>query len=218
MTASYAPGIPPAPVVIDHDSDPVQSDTRVPDPLALAAAWLPGPGEDRMLMTVSTVGVDGVPDARTTMLSDYDGERFFFHTDANSRKVAELSANPGVALTILWPGFTRQLVVQGTAQRSSREESDAAYRRRSPYLQQLAWQNTAEFAQLPLDERRARWAEFLRAHGGADEPAFTPPEAWAGFAVTPHRLVFWVSNPDAASRRIAYARTGDGWSLTALPG
>ena len=41
MTASYAPGIPPAPVVIDHDTDPVQSDTPWSDPLALAAAWLP---------------------------------------------------------------------------------------------------------------------------------------------------------------------------------
>lgn len=218
MTASYAPGIPPAPVVIDHDSDPVQSDTPLADPLALAGAWLPGPGEDRLLMTVSTIGLDGLPDARTTMLSDFDGERFFFHTDANSRKAAELAAHPGVALTVLWPGFTRQLVVQGTAVRSSRAESDVAYRRRSPYLQQLAWQNTDAFAQLPLDERRARWDGFLRAHGGPDAPSFAPPEAWAGFAVRPHRMVFWVSNPHAASRRIAYTRDADGWTLTALPG
>lgn len=218
MTASYSPGIPPTAVVIDHDTDPVQSDTPAADPLALAAAWLPGPGEDRMLMTVSTVGLDGLPDARTMMLSDYDGERFFFHTDANSRKVAELAASPGVALTVLWPGVTRQLIVQGTARRSPRTESDAAYRHRSPYLQQLAWQNTAEFAQRPLAERRARWRNFLSAHGGAEQPVFTPPEEWVGFAVTPHRLVFWVSNPDAASRRIAYTREEAGWARTILPG
>ncbi|WP_296195766.1 pyridoxal 5'-phosphate synthase [uncultured Microbacterium sp.] len=215
---AFAPGIPPQPVVIDHDTDPVQSDSPWADPLALAAEWLPKSGEDRMLMTVSTVGPGGIPDARTTMLSDFDGERFFFHTDAQSRKVAELAANPGVALTILWPGFTRQLVVQGTAVRSSPEEADEAYRLRSPYLQQLAWQNTAEFAQLALAERRDRWAEFLAAHGGADDPDFAPPVDWAGFAVTPHRLVFWVSNPAAASRRLAYTRDGDGWSMTALPG
>ncbi|MGB4776923.1 pyridoxamine 5'-phosphate oxidase family protein [Microbacterium sp.] len=218
MTASYAPGIPPAPVVIHHDTDPVQSDTSWPDPLALAAAWLPTEGEDRMLMTVSTIGLDGVPDARTTMLSDFDGERFFFHTDANSRKVAELTANPAVALTILWPGFTRQLVVQGTAVRSSRDEEVETYRLRSAYLQQLAWQNTAAFARLPLAERRAQWASFLSAHGGAEDPAFTAPDDWAGFAVTPRRLVFWVSNPAYASRRLAYARAGSGWESTALPG
>lgn len=218
MTAADPAGSPPAAPLIDHDSDPVQSDDARTDPLALAAEWLPAAGEDRMLMTVSTIDPTGCPDARTTMLSDFDGERFFFHTDANSRKVAELGADPAVALTVLWPGFTRQLVVQGTAVRTSRAESDAAYARRSSYLQQLAWQNTSDFAQLPLAARRERWRAFLEAHGGSDHPTFSPPEDWVGFAVTPHRLVFWVSNPDAASRRLAYVREGGGWSMTALPG
>ncbi|WP_282837251.1 pyridoxine/pyridoxamine 5'-phosphate oxidase [Microbacterium flavum] len=218
MTVPSVPSAAPAPVVIDHDTDPVQSDIPPMDPLALAAQWLPGDGEDRMLMTVSTVGLDGNPDARTTMLSDFDGRRFAFHTDANSQKAAELATNPAVALTILWPGFTRQLVVQGTAERSPRTESDIAYHRRSPYLQQLAWQNTPEFARLPLPDRRAKWEEFLTAHGGPDAPAFAAPSTWAGFSVTPHRLLFWVSNPAAASRRLAYTRSPDGWEMTVLPG
>ena len=205
-------------MTIDHDTDPVQSDVAAPDPLALAGDWLPGPGDERMLMTVSTVGLDGIPNARTTMLSAFDGERFFFHTDALSLKAAELASAPGVALTILWPGFTRQLVVQGVAERSPREESDRAYRERSPYLQQLAWQNTVAFAGLPLSERRAQWDAFLRAHGGPEHPDFAAPDTWAGFAVTPHRLVFWVSNPVAASRRVAYTRHSEGWARSALPG
>jgi len=205
-------------MTIDHDTDPVQSDVPAPDPLALAGAWLPGPGEDRMLMTVSTIGLDGVPDARTTMLSAFDGERFFFHTDAASRKAAQIAADPGVALTLLWPGFTRQLVVQGVAEPSPRDESDRAYRERSPYLQQLAWQNTAAFAAQTLAERRARWDAFLRAHGGPEHPDFAVPDSWAGYAVTPHRLVFWVSNPAAPSRRIAYTRAADGWAREVLPG
>jgi pyridoxamine 5'-phosphate oxidase len=159
-------------------------------------------------MTVSTIGLDGLPDARTTMLSDFDGEEILLPHRRDSRKAAELAAEPGVALTILWPGFTRQLVVQGTAQRSSRAESDAAYRRRSALPPAARVAEHGEFAQLPLAERRAL-GRVPAAHGGADDPAFTPPEAWAGFAVTPHRLVFWVSNPIAASRRIAYTREAD---------
>ncbi|MFT4052134.1 MAG: pyridoxamine 5'-phosphate oxidase family protein [Microbacterium sp.] len=218
---AYAPGIPPAPVVIDHATDPVQSELVRTDPLALAAEWLPGPGEDRMLMTVSTTGLDGAPAARTTMLSDFDGEELFFHTDAASRKVAELAREPRVALTLLWPGFTRQLVVQGTAREATPDEAADAYRLRSPYLQQLAWQNTAEFAQLPLAERRRLWAAFLAAHGGAASPAFAQPEGWVGFAVRPERMLFWVSNPEAASRRVEYTRggaEGSGWRMAYLPG
>lgn len=207
-------------VVIHHDTDPVQGDAPAPDPLALAAQWLPGPDEDRMLMTLSTVAADGSPRARTVMLSEFDGERFFFHTDADSAKAAELAAEPRVALTVAWPGFTRQLVVQGVAQRAPASEAAEAYTRRSPYLQQLAWQNTQGFAELPLAERRARWSAYLEEHGGPASPVFPQPPGWAGFAVTPLRMVFWVSNPDAASRRVEYSRDepGEGWTVGFLPG
>ncbi|MFT4229755.1 MAG: pyridoxamine 5'-phosphate oxidase family protein [Microbacterium sp.] len=215
---AYEPGIPPAPVTIVHETDPVQSDIAWEDPLALAAEWLPGPDEDRMLMTVSTVEPDGAPRARTTMLSEFDGHDFYFHTDGASAKIADLDHEPRVALTLLWPGFTRQLVVQGTARRADAGEEARAYRLRSPYLQQLAWQNTPELAARPLAERRARWAAFLDEHGGADAPAFGQPAGWVGFAVRPTRLLFWVSNPDAPSRRIEYTRQDAGWARRALPG
>src|SRR3546814_8077906 len=77
-------------------------------PLALAAAWLPKEGEDRILMTLATVDADGFPRTRTVMLSEFDGEQFFFHTDASSRKAADLAADPKVGLTILWPGRSEE--------------------------------------------------------------------------------------------------------------
>lgn len=204
--------------IIDHATDPVQSDIPAEDPLRLATEWLPGPGEDRLLMTLTTIDSGGFPRSRTVMLSEFDGEYFFFHTDAQSQKVADLARNPRVSLTILWPGFTRQLVVQGTAERASDAEVADAYARRSPYLQQLAWLNTAAFATLTRSKREAEWAAFAAAH-----PTPEQPEGWVGYAVRPHRLLFWVSDPDAASRRVEYVRaTGpggwDGWIRRYLPG
>lgn len=199
--------------VIDHRIDPVQSDDPPEDPCALAASWLPGPGEDRMLMTLATVDADGCPRSRTVMLSEFDGERFFFHTDAASGKVADLRANPRVSLTLLWPGFTRQIVVQGWAEEAPVGEVAAAFAARSPYLKQLAWVNTAEFAELPREERERRWRAF-----GEQHPAPPQPDGWVGYAVTPHRLLFWVSHPEAASRRLEFTRSGEGWSRRHLPG
>ena len=84
------------------------------DPLELAAAWLPaaedGPGPT---MTLSTLGLDGYPSARTVLLSRFDGERLHFHTDSRSRKAAELAALPRAAVTLVWPEAARQLVVVG---------------------------------------------------------------------------------------------------------
>jgi len=185
------------------------------DPWELVREWLPGNDEpDRPQMTLSSVTAEYGADARTVLLTEFDETGFYFHTDAHSRKTAQIAANPRVALTFLWPGFTRQLVVQGLAEVAPAEEIAAAYRRRSPYLQQLAWQNTAEFARLPIEERRDRWAAFLAEHASG----FEQPGGWVGFRVRPLRLTFWSSNPDAASRRVEYSASGPGWELGYLPG
>ncbi len=86
---------------VDEDSDAAAP----ADPLELAATWLPstedGPGPT---MTLSTLGIDGYPSARTVLLSRFDGERLHFHTDSRSRKAAELAALPRAAVTLVWPG------------------------------------------------------------------------------------------------------------------
>ena len=194
-------------------ADPL--DVAAVDPVALALSWLPGNDEvERPQITLSTIAPDGWPDARTVLLSSAGPEGFCFHTDAHSRKVAELRADPRAVITVLWPGFTRQLVVAGIAEPVSAEALAVAYRARSPYLQQLAWQNTAEFARLPSDERRARWAAFTAENDGQ----FAQPDNWAGFLIRPTRLTFWQSNPDTASERSEYTRDTDGWALERLPG
>ena len=142
------------------------------NPWQVVEEWLPGNDDsERPQMTLSTVSITGEPDARTVLLSEYDSRGFYFHTDALSRKVAAIAANPAVALTFLWPGFTKQLVVQGRAEVAPAEEITAAYGARSPFLQQLAWQNTFEFAQYPDDERRDRWAAFTAEHSDGGLPA-----------------------------------------------
>lgn len=185
------------------------------NPWELVREWLPANHDpERPQMTLSTVTPAGEADARTVLLSEYTTDGFLFHTDAMSRKASNIVTNASVALTFLWPGFSRQLVVQGRAEVAPPDEIAAAYRARSPYLKQLAWQNTFEFAQLPLEERRARWAEFAAEHSDG----FGQPDTWIGFMVRPSRMTFWTSNPDAPSRRIEYRESSGGWTKAYLPG
>jgi pyridoxamine 5'-phosphate oxidase len=156
------------------------------------------------------VSGSAIPDARTVLLTEFDSEGLYFHTDSRSRKVADIAANPAVALTFLWPGFTRQLVVQGRAEVAPAPELVAAFEARSPYLKQLAWLNSSEFAQLDLDERLSQWAAF-------ELPA-EAPTTWIGFLVRPTRLTFWSSNQDAASRREEFALVDGDWVASYLPG
>lgn len=181
----------------------------------LLTEWLPpNDSPERPQITLSTVDAAGEPDARTVLLSEFDADGFFFNTDAASRKAADILTHAAVALTVLWPGFTRQLVVRGIAEMASAGRIAAQYAARSPYLQQLAWQNTHEFASLALDVRRQRWADFTAAH----PDGFDQPPTWTGFLVRPRRLTFWTSNPDTASRRVEWQLGPGGWSRRYLAG
>ncbi len=187
------------------------------DPLVLAASWLPsvedGPGPT---MTLSTVGLDGYPSARTVLLSRFDGHRLHFHTDRRSRKVAELAALPRAAVTLVWPEAARQLVVVGDVAPVTDAEARAAYVARTRYLQVLAWVNDHEAAADTPASRRERWAVFEREQPGGD---MEPPSTWAGFALTPVRMLFWRGATDAASNRLAYERNSDGsWAQESWPG
>jgi len=192
----------------------VSDDTFPADPWVLLAEWLPANDDPvRPVMTVATAA-DGVPDARTLLLSEYDRDGFYFHTDSRSRKIGQLAANPAVALMLHFPDKGRQLVVQGIAEPAPADELRRAFRNRSPYLQQLAWQNTVEFAGMPLADRLAEWARFRADHADG----FGQPPTWTGYLVRPTRLTFWIGNPDTASRRTEYSRTADGWTVSLLAG
>lgn len=185
------------------------------DPWGLLAEWLPANDDPvRPAMTLATVG-DGGPDARTLLLSEWDEQGFYFHTDSRSRKARQLAADGRVALTLHFPDRARQLTVLGHAEPAPAEEQRRAFRARSPYLQQLAWQNTVEFAGLPLAERLKAWSLFRDDHADG----FGQPPTWTGYLVRPTRITFWIGSPDTASRRTEYSRGADGsWTVSLLAG
>jgi pyridoxamine 5'-phosphate oxidase len=199
-------------VVTEGDLDPVGTGSTLPDPFELAARWLPEPDSGTTpLMTLSTIGLDGYPAARTVLLSRFDGRRLHFHTDRASSKAAELAATPRAAVTILWPERSRQLVVTGDVTTVTGQEARLAYTARTRYLQVLAWLNHHDLAELGPGERRARWAAFTQSHG---DDELEPPPGWVGYAIDPVRLAFWSGATDAPSNRLLYERAGDGrWTV-----
>lgn len=195
-------------------SDVDDIDALVDDPFALLLRWLPPhDSELRPLAALSTVGRDGIPSLRHVLVSDRDATGLYFHTDAESEKVAELAANPVAAMSVVWPDIGRQLVARGIVERVSAAEAEAVYRHRSRYLQLLAWVNTHDNARLPADARRHLWAEFDDAH-----PTLHAPERWVGFRLRPSTLTFWRGDPLGQSTRQRYT-LGDGrWSGEILAG
>lgn len=190
-------------------------DEEVVDPVALLRAWLAHcDGDITPLMTLATIGPDGYPNSRHVLLSRCDeAGRIAFHTDARSRKAAELAANPRASVAVVWPGMARQLVVTGDVAVQGEPERPDAFARRSRYLQLLAWLNEQGLADARAEVRRGRWAAFDAAH-----PDLEPPETWVGYALTPRRIAFWRGATDGPSNRVLCSRTATGWRIERRPG
>ncbi|GAA1706285.1 pyridoxamine 5'-phosphate oxidase [Microbacterium sediminicola] len=193
---------------------PVRLGTEPADPFELLRDWLPANDDPvRPLSTLATVDAEGLPNARTVLQSALLDDAVTIHTDAHSRKAAEIAAHPKAALVIPFPQVSRQIVLRGAIARSTPEEETLAYQRRSRYLQVLAWQNTVETAQLPEEMRQQLWGDFDAQHR-----TLTAPESWAGYALRPSEIIFWEGTSDAPSRRAVYQRAGSGWVILHLPG
>src|SRR6201985_2297056 len=75
-------------------------------------------------MTLATATHDGRPSARIVLLKGFDENGFVFYTNYLSRKGKEIAKNPLGALTFFWAEMERQVRIEGTIEKVSREQSE----------------------------------------------------------------------------------------------
>src|ERR1700749_4605495 len=86
-------------------------------------------------MTLSTATHDGRPSARIVLLKGFDATGFMFYTNYLSRKGREITKNPLGALTFFWSELERQVRIEGTIEKLSKEMSEQYFHSR-PKLSQ----------------------------------------------------------------------------------
>src|SRR6478735_6387970 len=104
------------------------------DPVSMFRRWLDDTVASGLhepnAMVVSTVSAEGRPSSRMVLLKGLDDGGFVFFTNYESRKAADIAANPAVSLLFPWHDLQRQVRVDGTATKVSSEESEAYFAER----------------------------------------------------------------------------------------
>ena len=166
-------------------------------------------------MTLSTADLDGRVSSRTVLLKGMDENGFSFFTNYRSQKAQALEANPNAALTFLWKELERQVNIQGSVRRTSREVSEEYFHSR-PYGSQIgAWVSEEQSA--AVENRailEAREKELLKRFPENEEVPL--PDFWGGYELVPESIEFWQGRPGRIHDRLCYQRKGDIWEISRL--
>lgn len=165
-------------------------------------------------MVVSSADVSGRPSARTVLLKDYSAYGFVFFTNYESRKGAELTANPWASLVFPWFPMQRQVIVSGAVEKVSRAETEEYFASRPLGSKLGAWaspQSRVLADRAAVDAGLAGAAERF-----GDGPVPAPPH-WGGFRVVPETVEFWQGRSNRLHDRLRYRRTAEGsWIVERL--
>lgn len=202
---------------LDYREAPLDEADLGEDPIAAVQRWLAQAVAAKLrepnAMTLSTVGGDGRPSARTVLLKGFDQRGVVFYSNRESRKGREIAGNPHVALVLLWLPLERQVCMTGAAAPVPDEESDAYFASRPRGSQLGAWasqQSQPAASRAALDEALA---EVTARFEGRDVPR---PPHWGGYRVELAAAELWQGRADRLHDRFRFTHSGGVWQRERL--
>ncbi len=209
---------------VSYDSTTLDDGTSS-DPFELFDTWLGeavtaqdrGASFEAAAMTLATARPmpDGTwqPQTRVVLLKKWDEDGFVLFTNYDSDKAHAVDANPRACLHFHWTEMFRQVRIDGTVSRTSREVSEEYFASRPRGSQIAAWASRQSESVGSRTELETEYQRMEQRFAGSDVPC--PPD-WGGLLVRPERMEFWQGRASRLHDRIVFTRTEAAWDITRL--
>jgi pyridoxamine 5'-phosphate oxidase len=168
---------------------------------------------ERNAMALATSSPQGKPSCRMVLLKKVDNRGFTFFTNSNSRKGKDIACNPFACATIYWHPLERQIILNGTVEQLSLEETDSYFSSRPRGSQLSSWASAQDAPLSSREELEKAYLKFEKQFKG--KPIPKPPD-WVGYRLLPNRFEFWQGRENRLHDRFCYLLEGDQWKITRL--
>ena len=164
-------------------------------------------------MTVNTIGTDGFPKGRVVLLKKYDEYGFYFYTNYESEKGKAIANNNKVSLSFFWPNMERQIIIKGTAEKTSEADSTNYFHSRPKGSQLGAVVSHQSEVVESREVLEKNLAELEKKYETEEVPK---PDNWGGILVKPISIEFWQGRPNRLHDRIRYRLKDNDWVIERL--
>src|SRR5699024_2849636 len=118
-----------------YEKSELSFENLTPHPMELFKKWFDEVEQydvksENNAMTISTIDEEGFPKNRVVLLKKFNDRGFIFYTNYTSEKGRSLLANPKISISFFWASLERQVIVKGTAQKLSYQESEEYFKTR----------------------------------------------------------------------------------------
>lgn len=188
------------------------------DPIAQFGQWFQDALDAGVLepnaMTLATTSIDRKPSARIVLLKGYESRGFIFYSNYLSAKGKEIAKNPVVALVFFWPELARQVRIEGTVEKLSKEESEKYFHSRPKGSQIGAIVSPQSQVIEGREGLEKSWQETEARYENKTMPK---PAHWGGYVVKPQVIEFWQGRESRLHDRIVYKKADkQNWKIVRL--